>query len=241
MRQSVIRAGIVAATLTFGVQSAAAQSQPGLEVEPLPDQSEQEQSGAGGSEQGQPEAGAAPTEGPAQDAEASAPAADLSEDDARAQHLDELFALLADPDLDNWERVQAQIWQAWARSGSPSMDLLAQRADKAIEEQRLDTALLHLNDLVRLAPEYSEGWNKRATLHFMRGDYGPSLDDIAETLKREPRHFGALSGLGIILDRIGDEAGALEAYRRAVRIHPHLPGAQEGIKKLEKEVEGQRL
>lgn len=159
----------------------------------------------------------------------------------REMHLDQLFALLATPDLRNWEQVAGQIQAAWNRSGSDSMDLLSRRADKAMAADDYDTALLHLNDLVRLAPDYAEGWNKRATVYFLQGEYGPSLEDIAETLRREPRHFGALSGLGIILDRIGDKKGALEAYRRAAAIHPHLPGAQEGIKKLAKEVEGQRL
>ncbi|MEO1492541.1 MAG: tetratricopeptide repeat protein [Pseudomonadota bacterium] len=156
-------------------------------------------------------------------------------------HLDGLFARLANPQSPDWQQVQAQIRVAWNQSGSPSMDLLATRADKAMEEERHDDALLFLNDLTRLAPDFAEGWNKRATVYFLQGSYGDSIDDIARTLALEPRHFGALSGLGIILDRLGDKKGALEAYRRAVEIHPNLPGAQEGIKKLTKEVEGQRL
>jgi len=178
--------------------------------------------------------------------EAAPPAAGTEEaaltpEAARAVHLDELFVRLADPEAKDWERVQAQIIRVWNQSGSPSMDLLAARADKAMEAKDFDAALVHLNDLVRLAPDFAEGWNKRATLYFLRDDYGPSLKDIAETLRLEPRHFGALSGLGIILDRIGNKQGALEAYRRATKLHPHLPGAQEGIKKLTREVEGERL
>ena len=160
---------------------------------------------------------------------------------AREAHLEKLFEQLADPDNENWERTQAQIYAAWNRSGSPSMDLLAERADKAVAEQDYDMALIHLNDLVRLAPGFAEGWNKRATVYFLQDEYGQSLGDIARVLALEPRHFGAYSGLGIILDRLGDKEGALEAYRRAVAIHPHLPGAAEGIRKLTREVEGQRL
>ncbi|MEM7060007.1 MAG: tetratricopeptide repeat protein [Pseudomonadota bacterium] len=169
------------------------------------------------------------------------PKPEVTKETTRTQHLDSLFALLADPTTQDWEPIASQIAAAWNRSGSASMDLLARRADSAMEEKDYDTALLHLNDLTRLAPEFAEGWNKRATLYFIREEYGRSLEDIAQTLRREPRHFGALSGLGIILDRIGDKEGALEAYRRAIKIHPHLPGANEGIRKLAKEVEGQRL
>lgn len=160
---------------------------------------------------------------------------------AREAHLESLFETLANPENENWERTQAQIYAAWNRSGSPSMDLLAERADKAVEEQDYETALVHLNDLTRLAPEFPEGWNKRATVYFLRDEYGRSLGDIARVLALEPRHFGAYSGLGIILDRLGDKEGALEAYRRAIAIHPHLPGAAEGIRKLTREVEGERL
>ena len=170
----------------------------------------------------------------------STPGPDASEA-ARAAHLDQLFARLANPENPDWERVQAQIWASWNRSGSASMDFLSSRADRAMQAKDYEAAKTYLNDLVRLAPDYAEGWNKRATLHFLTDAYGQSLDDIARTLKLEPRHFGALSGLGIILDRLGDEAGALEAYRRAVAIHPNLPGANEGIEKLTKEVEGRRL
>ena len=159
----------------------------------------------------------------------------------REDELDALFELLADRENQNWESVQAQIRNIWNRSGSASMDLLARRADKAMEDEDFDTALVHLNDLTRLAPDFAEGWNKRATVYFLQGEYGRSLDDIARTLRLEPRHFGALSGLGIILDRIGDSRGALEAYRRADKLHPNLPGVEEGIKKLTPEVDGQRL
>jgi tetratricopeptide (TPR) repeat protein len=161
-------------------------------------------------------------------------------DAVEGAHLEALFAELANPGNENWRSTQAQIYAAWNHSGSPSMDLLAQRADTAMEEQDLETALSFLDDLVRLAPDYAEGWNKRATVHFLRDQYGRALEDIARTLTLEPRHFGAYAGLGIILDRLGDKKGALEAYRRAIAIHPHLPGAAEGIRKLTREVEGDR-
>lgn len=180
-----------------------------------------------------PPAAAAPGTAP-EDAAVDTPAR------AKDAHLDALFADLADPANDQWERTQAQIYAAWSQSGSASMDLLAQRADEAMEAQDMDTALSFLNDLVRLAPDFAEGWNKRATIYFLREQYGKSLSDIARTLTLEPRHFGAYAGLGIILDRLGDKKGALEAYRRAADIHPNLQGAAEGIRKLSREVEGER-
>ena len=172
---------------------------------------------------------------------AEEPEPELSEAAARDAHLDALFARLSMEDANDWEHVQNEINSIWNDSGSDSMNLLARRADKAMAAKDYDTALLHLDDLTRLAPDFAEGWNKRATLFFLQEDYGPSLEDIAHTLRLEPRHFGALSGLGIILDRLGDSAGALEAFRRAYRLHPNLEGAQEGIKKLTREVEGERL
>lgn len=168
---------------------------------------------------------------------------DLSSDPAavRAAHLNELFSELAKIDNPDWQNVQAQIWAAWSRSGSASMDLLLQRATAAMDQSDFDVALIHLNDLVRLAPDYAEGWNKRATVYFIQGQYGASVADIQRVLALEPRHFGALSGLGIILDRLGDEEGAMRAYRRTLEIHPHLAPAQEAVKRLSPEVDGREL
>lgn len=237
IRRSVAAAGFALSLVMAGAPAAVAQSSteapPGtLETTPLAPPGEAEAVEPDGTDE------AAQSE--------TAPAPDADEDidtaaDARAAHLDQLFGRLAQKENPDWQRVQSQIWAAWNDSGSDSMNLLARRADEAMEEKDFDLAMKFLNDLTRLAPDFAEGWNKRATLHFIREDYGPSLEDIAMTLRLEPRHFGALSGLGIILDRIGDKAGALEAYRRAVAVHPNLEGAQNGIKALIKDVEGREL
>lgn len=167
--------------------------------------------------------------------------ADLTEAELRARHLDGLFERLAEPENPDWQRIQGQIWAAWSQSGSASMDLLMNRAEWAMEDRDYETALTHLNDLVRLAPNFAEGWNKRATVYFLQGEYGASVADIQKTLLLEPRHFGALSGLGIILDRLGDKKGALTAYRRVVELHPNMEPAQEAIRRLAPDVDGREL
>lgn len=164
-----------------------------------------------------------------------------AEDMARDAQLDALFEQLGRQDNQAWPVIQAQIWRVWRRSGSASMDLLLRRGMEKIEEKDYDTALVFLDDLVRLAPEFAEGWNQRATAHFLKGDYGRSMRDIEVVLTLEPRHFGALSGLGIILDRTGNAKGAVEAYRRALALHPNLEGAQRGVDRLKEEVDGQEL
>jgi len=172
------------------------------------------------------------------------PPAPESPEEERAQRnerLDSLFARLATAERDGWERVQTEIWAMWSQSGSDTIDLLLARAAKAMDERDLDLALRFLDDLVRLAPDFAEGWNKRATVHFLREDYGRSIADIQQTLALEPRHFGAMSGLGIILERLGDKKGAMQAFRRGLEIHPHLPNAQDAVDRLSPEVDGRSL
>lgn len=184
--------------------------------------------------------GGMPT-GPVED-QVPEPDVDLSPDiEEPRSRLDRLFDDLARTDNDEWERVQTEIWRVWSRSGSASMDLLLRRADEAANSGDLDGALLFLDDLVRLAPDFAEAWNKRATVYFMRGDYGRSVADIERTLSLEPRHFGALSGLALILDRTGQKIAALKAWRRALEINPHLEGASDAVERLSPDVEGRDL
>ena len=156
-------------------------------------------------------------------------------------HLDALFEQLAREDNANWEAIQSQIWAVWSHSGSPSMDLLLVRAVEAMEAEDYDGALIFLNELTRLAPDFAEGWNKRATVYFLQRRYGPSVADIERVLALEPRHFGALSGLGIILDRTGNKKGALEAYRRVIELHPNMQAARTAVDRLTPEVDGRDL
>ena len=151
----------------------------------------------------------------------------------RQEQLDTLFSQLQTADASNWEALEGEIWELWSRSGSDAMDLLLWRGQSALEKGDLDRAIAHLSALTDHAPEFAEGWNARATAFYMSGELGLSLNDIAQTLSLEPRHFGALTGLGLILEELGNEARALEAYRHALAIHPHSDDIKGAVARLE--------
>ena len=160
---------------------------------------------------------------------------------AQTTELDRLFGELADPDQPAWQRIEDQIWTEWSKSGSPAMDLLLQRGRDAMQAGDMDAAIEHLTALVDHAPDFAEGWNARATAYFQAGLYGPSVSDIRQVLALNPRHFGALSGLGMILEETGNRERALTVYRAAKAIHPHSPHIKDAIARLEHETGGQEL
>lgn len=157
---------------------------------------------------------------------------------AGAAELDRLFERLGSEDARDWQQVEAEILREWSRSGSASMDLLLQRGRSAMERGDLTAAIEHFTALTDHAPDFAEGWNARATAYYHAGQFGPSISDIRRTLALEPRHFGALAGLGLILESIGQEDRALEAWRMAQAIHPHSPGINDAVKRLERKVSG---
>jgi Flp pilus assembly protein TadD len=162
-------------------------------------------------------------------------------DEDRTDPLDELFAALSDPQARGVEATQRRIAELWSRSGSDAMDLLLSRGRKAMEAEEFAKADDHLTALIELAPDFAEGWNARATVNFLREEYWAAVSDIQRALALEPRHFGALSGLGVILERIGDEAGALRAFREAARLNPHLDQARSAADRLAGRVEGRDI
>jgi tetratricopeptide (TPR) repeat protein len=129
----------------------------------------------------------------------------------------------------------------WLQTPSDTAALLMLRAKAAMDAQKTDVALKLLDAVVRLRPDYIEGWNRRATLYYLKNDYAHSLEDIQQVLIREPRHFGALAGLGMIMQDIGDERRALEAFRRALAVNPHLEKVPELVKTLTEKVEGRDI
>jgi tetratricopeptide (TPR) repeat protein len=160
----------------------------------------------------------------------------------RVRNLDFLFeALKAAPDADTAKQVENRIWALWLASGSDTANLLMTRAKAAIDAKDLDLAIKLLDAIVEIKPDYIEAWNRRATLHYMRKDFGKSMEDIRQVLIREPRHFAAISGLGMILQEFGDEKRALDAFRRALAIHPHLQKIPDLVKSLTEKVEGRDI
>jgi tetratricopeptide (TPR) repeat protein len=160
----------------------------------------------------------------------------------RTKNLDFLFeALKSAPDADSAKLVEGRIWALWLASGSDTADLLMSRVKTAVDGKDNNLAIELLSAVIGLKPDYVEAWNKRATIYFANKDYGKSLADIRQVLAREPRHFGALSGLGIIMQEFGEDKLALEAFRRALAVNPHLPKIPEFVKTLTEKVEGRDI
>ncbi len=160
----------------------------------------------------------------------------------RTRGLDFLFgALKAAPDETSAKHVEARIWALWLQTPSDTAALLMMRAKAAMDAQQTDTALKLLDAVVKLRPDYIEAWNRRATLYYLKNDYAHSLEDIEQVLIREPRHFGALAGLGMIMQDLGDEKRALDAFRKALAINPYLDKVPELVKSLSEKVEGRDI
>ena len=126
-------------------------------------------------------------------------------------------------------------------SGSDTADLLLSWAVKAMEDKDYPEALDILDQLIVLKPDFAEGWNKRATVHYLADDYASSVADIRQTLALQPRHFGALSGLGMILQETGQKEQAIVVLRKALAINPQLDKIKEAVERLEKETAGDAI
>jgi tetratricopeptide (TPR) repeat protein len=165
----------------------------------------------------------------------TAPPSAQPEAAARQQRLDALFGRLkATKDEAEGDAVVAEIWQVWMQSGDAALDEAMQRAVLAMGHVP-GLALPILDDIVARAPQWAEGWNKRATALFLLGEYDRSLADIDRVLALEPRHFGALAGLGFIRMNQGESRQALRALRRALAVNPFLKERHGLIPALEKE------
>ena len=158
------------------------------------------------------------------------------------ESLDLIFSELAVArDKQTAEALEKALKKEFLRSGSPSIDLLMQRGLEAFNAARFDRAFFYFDEVVTLAPEYAEGWNKRATVYYLRNDYTHALRDLEHVLRLEPRHVEAMIGLAVMLQDLGDNKGALDLYRRAKMINPWLEGVDGAIKTLQLEVEGRGI
>lgn len=152
-----------------------------------------------------------------------------------------LLRELKDPQNTAWQRTESDLQREWSRSGSASMDLLLQRGRDAMETGDTQEAIEHLTALTDHAPDFAEGWNALASAYFQAGKFGPAVDDIRRALSLNPNHYGALSGLGMILEDMGYDASARDAYRAAQAIHPHQPDIEKAVERLDLELSGQAL
>jgi tetratricopeptide (TPR) repeat protein len=125
------------------------------------------------------------------------------------------------------------LWLLWTRSGDPAIDQLMASASDEMQAGRYSRALSILTDVIKQKPEFAEGWNRRATVYYLDGQFEKSIADCHEVLKRNPGHFGALSGMGQIYFQLEDWGNALQWYRRALEVNPNMLGVEMNVKMLE--------
>lgn len=160
----------------------------------------------------------------------------------REKALNDLYALLATADdEDSAKAISEAIERIWLHSGSATIDLLMDRATKAINAKKLDLAQKLLSFVVELAPDYTEGWNRRAYVYFVQNDVEHALGDLRRALALDPNHFKALDGLAQILREIGQKKPALKAFKQLLDVHPYWSGAKQAIEELAREVDGQGI
>lgn len=170
--------------------------------------------------------------------EVKEPAVELT----KAERIDKLFeTLTTSKDERAAKEAERSILRLWLESDSDTVDLLMNWALGATQEQRYPRALDFLDRVIVMKPDYAEGWNKRATVHFLMEDYSRSLADIGQVLALEPRHFGALSGFGMIMRALGEDERAMTAYREALAVDPYLDNVQEALDELEAKDIGESL
>jgi len=148
--------------------------------------------------------------------------------------LDDLFEQLAVTTSDEEaSNITREIWQRWTANDDPDVSQLMQIGIRALNYSTYRKALQSFDRVIEIAPEFAEGWNKRATLYYHIKEYRRSIDDIKKTLRLEPRHFGAWSGLGLVSIAQENYSGALAAFKKALSINPHIPNIRRYVQKLE--------
>lgn len=149
---------------------------------------------------------------------------------------DRLVPVLRDSNAQVRFVATAAMWQIWSRSGDPAIDGLYQRGMEQLELSRMEEALAIFTEIIQRKPSFAEGWNKRATLHYLMGNFELSLKDCDEVIKRNRNHFGALSGYGQIYLNLGEQEKALQYFEKALAVNPNLPGASVTIRQLQEQL-----
>ena len=142
----------------------------------------------------------------------------------------EALAVLQGSDPVAAARAEAQLWEMWCRAGAPEIDALFAQGVTATEQGRFPDAEALFTQIIERAPEFAEGWNKRATVRYLARDFAGSIEDCRETVARKPRHFGALSGQGLCHVALGQPREAAAMFRRALEVHPHLESVRQNLR-----------
>jgi tetratricopeptide (TPR) repeat protein len=173
----------------------------------------------------------------------AAPAAgqSLSVQQERQAEVDALLAELAQPELPTWQAVESKIFSVWEKSGSDTVDLLLQRGQEAIEAEEVDKAVEHFSAAIDHAPDFAEAYHGRASAYFQMEEFGLALSDLEHTLLLNPAHFGAMTGMGVVLEQLGEHQLALDILRIAQEINPHREAITESIERLEHQLGEARL
>ncbi len=145
--------------------------------------------------------------------------------------------LVGAPDPLSARTIEQQIWRIWYQNDDPDTAQLLIDGDRAMNNGDYQKAMDDFNAVIERDPDFAEGWNRRATLRYLMGDYAGSMADIDETLLREPRHFGALAGLGLVNMELGREQQALDAFERALVVNPQMSGPRANAEYLRKKIE----
>lgn len=157
----------------------------------------------------------------------SAGAARADQKDARLPGL--FDQLKAAPNSNAATEIEAKIWAIWVKSSDPEIDGLMAEGEREMGERHYPQALQAFNRIIEKRPDFAEGWNRRATLYYLMGEYQKSLDDIDRTLQLEPRHFGAISGMGLVDIKLERMEDAAKAYERYLAINPQNQDARDTL------------
>jgi tetratricopeptide (TPR) repeat protein len=162
--------------------------------------------------------------------------------DQNDPRLDELFARLGEVESrSKGLALSRKIWSIWYEHGNPAVERVMRQGHQALRVGEPGVALTLFDQAARLAPDYAEAWNARATVHYHLGNYAKSLDDIERTLDLEPRHFGALSGRGLCYSALDKPDKALTAFEASLALNPHQPGTRQRVRNLRDKVEGREI